>query len=151
MKTRLGEFLELSVCLTGFGRLQLLGTGMADEYLRTLDEVLPSGLLDQLLAAYRGLPAAEARDAALAEQILGDPRLGPVARNLMLLWYCGTWRQLPDTWRAANGTSPRDQTHVVSAAAYLSGLQWAVVDAHPAGGRPQGFAAWAVAPEGDER
>jgi hypothetical protein len=132
-------FLEVSARLTGFGRVALLGTGMADEYLRALDAVLPAGTLDELLAAGE-------RDDGVAE-LLDDAKLGPVARNLILLWYCGTWTALPDEWRAAYGTSPLDTTRVESAAAYLAGLQWVVAGAHPAGARQQGFGAWAVAPE----
>lgn len=150
MKTRLGEFVELSVCLTGFGQLQLFGTGMADEYLRVLDEILPAGLVDKLLEAYRRLPA-EGRDAAVQGQILGDAELGPVARNIIVLWYSGTWKKLPEDWRAAHGASLRDDNHVVSPEAYLAGLQWAVVGAHPAGGMQTGFASWSAPPEGNER
>ena len=41
------------------------------------------------------------RDAAVASEILDDPKLGPVARNLIMLWYCGTWTALPEDWRQA--------------------------------------------------
>jgi len=150
MKDRLQEFLKLSVCLTGFDRLQLMNTAMAEAYLRTLDAVLPPGLVDKLLTTYRSLPA-DGQEAAVTDQILNDPQLGPVARNLIVLWYSGTWEQLPDAWRATNGSSPLDHPHVVSSAAYLSGLQWAVVAAHPAGGLPQGFGAWSAPPEGYEQ
>jgi hypothetical protein len=137
---RTERFLELSVRLTGFGRVALLGTGMTDAYLRALDEVLPTGTVDELLAAGE-------RDDGVSH-LLDDAKLGPVARNLILLWYCGTWTALPDEWRAAYGTSPLDTTRVESAEAYLAGLQWVVAGAHPAGARQQGFGAWAVAPEG---
>ncbi len=118
--------------------MALLGTGMTDAYLRALDAVLPAGMLDELLAA------GERDDGVSA--LLEDAKLGPVARNLILLWYCGTWTALPDEWRAVNGTSPLDTTRVESAEAYLAGLQWVVAGAHPAGARQQGFGAWAGAP-----
>jgi hypothetical protein len=38
---RLQSFLELSALLTGFGRVALLGTGVADTYHSTLEAVLP--------------------------------------------------------------------------------------------------------------
>ena len=151
MKTRFDEFLALSASLTGFSRLTLLGTGVAEQYLRTVDEVLPPGFMDTLLAAHRRLPSGEGCGPGLVAQLLEHPELGPVARNLIVLWYCGTWRQLPDAFRAAHGASPLDTTRVVSAAAYLAGLQWTVAGAHPAGGMQQGFASWAMPPEGDER
>lgn len=151
MEQRQADFLGLSVCLTGFGRMRLLGTGVSAQYLQTLSTMLPSGVLERLLAAYRSLPEGAERDAALSERILDDVELGPVARNVILLWYCGTWSKLPDGWRSAEGAAATDQTHVVSAAAYLAGLQWSLVGGHPPGGLPQGYGAWATPPEMERR
>jgi hypothetical protein len=134
--SRSERFIVLSARLTGFGRVTLLGTGMTAEYLASLDTVVGAQLVDELLAADD------------ADALLQDAKLGPVARNLIMLWYCGTWTALPEDWRAAYGTSPLDTTRVESAEAYLAGLQWVVADAHPAGARQQGFGAWSVAPEG---
>lgn len=136
MDSRSDRFIVLSARLTGFGRVTLLGTGMTAEYLAALDAVVGAPLVDEMLAS---------EDAGA---LLQDPRLGPVARNLILLWYCGTWTALPEDWRAAHGTSPLDVTRVESAESYQAGLQWVVAGAHPAGARQQGFGAWAVAPEG---
>jgi hypothetical protein len=143
VNSRSERFLGLSVRLTGFGRVTLLGTGVAAEYLDAMDAVLPAGTLDELLAA------GERTDGDA--ELLDDPKLGPVARNLILLWYCGTWTALPEDWRAVYGTSPLDTTRVESAEAYQAGLQWLAAGAHPAGARQQGFGAWAVAPEGAAR
>jgi hypothetical protein len=147
---RVEPFLDLSVLLTGYDRVQLLGTGMADGYLCALEEALPSGVLDELLGAYERLPRAD-REAAVASAILGDPKLGPVARNVILLWYCGTWTALPEAWRTAYGTSPLDTSRAVSAEAYQAGLQWVAAGAHPIGARQQGYGAWAVPPESVSR
>jgi hypothetical protein len=137
----------LSADLTGFGRVQLLGSGMADEYLSELSSVLPEGVLEELLSAYRKLPEGSERAAALGDAILGDAKLGPVARNVILLWYRGAWNQLPDDWRSAHGATPKDTNHVVSAASYLAGLQWVLAGGHPVGARQQGYGAWAAAPD----
>jgi hypothetical protein len=154
--TRAGQFAELSALLTGFGQIELLGTGMASSYLRAIDAVLPEGVLDELLGAFGRLPprtdgeareAREAREAALRSSILDDPKLGPVARNLILVWYCGTWTTLPDAWRTAYGTSPLDTDRVLSAEAYQAGLQWVAAGAHPAGALQQGYGAWSAEPE----
>jgi hypothetical protein len=134
------------VLLTGFGRVRLLGTGMLDEYLKAVDDVLPAGMLDELLAVRDGLPEDD-REAAAEGAILDDATFGPVARNLILLWYCGTWTPLPEDWRASHGASPLDTHRVISPAAYLAGLQWVAAGAHPAGARQQGYGAWAVPPE----
>jgi hypothetical protein len=146
-------FLEMSALLTGFGRARLLGTGLTGSYLRAIDAVLPEGVLGELLDAFGRLPAGadrEAtadREAAIGSAILGDPKLGPVARNVILMWYRGTWTALPDAWRSAYGTSPLDTNRVLSAQAYQAGLQWVAAGAHPAGARQQGYGAWAAAPE----
>ena len=137
MDARGETFLEMSSELTGFGRVALAGTGMTGDYLAALDAVLPSGLLDRLLERWRG---------ADRDGVLGDATLGPVARNIVLLWYRGAWTPLPDDWRMAHGASPLDMDRVISARAYRAGLQWAAAGAHPAGAAPQGYGAWALAP-----
>jgi hypothetical protein len=144
MNQRLEEFLKLSACLSGFERLQLIGTNMTETYLRELDAILSPQLLDELLDVFRGLPGGDGLDSEISKQIMVDPKLGPVARNIILMWYCGTWKTLPHEWRAAYGISPHDKDHVVSAMAYLSALQWTLIGAHPPGGLPQGFNSWSV-------
>ena len=121
MDDRAERFLRASAQLTGFGRVALLGTGMTDDYLRAVDAALPPGTLDELLAA------VEDRG---AEAALGDERLGKAGRDLIVLWYCGSW-----------------EGQVVSMESYLAGLQWAAAGAHPVGARQQGYGAWAWAPE----
>ena len=148
MQARTEQFVGLSAVLTGFARMQLLGTAMADEYLRAVDAILPAGVLDELLGVYQELPAGDGLEAAVAARILGDPKLGPVAQNLILLWYCGAWTILPAQWRTAYGATPGDKTGVVSAAAYQAGLQWMAAGAHAAGSQQQGFGAWSMPPEG---
>jgi hypothetical protein len=148
MADRSQQFVDLSALLTGFDRVDVFGTGMAEDYLSTLGDVLPAGALDELLAAHDRVAAAPDPAAAVASEILGDPKLGPLARNVILLWYCGAWTELPDDWRAAYGASPLDGNRVVSGAAYESGLQWIVAGAHPAGARQQGYGAWAAPPRG---
>jgi hypothetical protein len=138
---RLERFLGLSVLLTGFSRTELLGTGMADDYLYTLETTLPVGVCDLLLSDW---------DAQPIDQLLNDPKLGPVARNLIMMWYCGTWTALPDAWRSAYGASPLDVSRVVSAEAYQAGLQWIAIGAHAPGSRQQGFAAWSMPLEGSD-
>ena len=105
MDKRVEQFVELSEVLTGFGRVQLLGTGMTDTYLRTLDAVVPASIVTELLTACSRLPEGYGPDAAVGAQILDDPKLGPIARNIIVLWYCGSWTALPDEWRYAYGAS----------------------------------------------
>ena len=146
MDGQLKRFIGLSALLTGFREVQLSGTEVAGDYLETLRSVLPPDVLNDLLTAFARLPA-EGREKAAATTILGDPKLGPVAKNLIMLWYTGVWNQLPDIWRRANGASAKDVTHLVSGAAYRSGLQWVVAGAHPPGASHQGFGSWSLEPK----
>jgi hypothetical protein len=68
-------------------------------------------------------------EAAIESKILGDPKLGPAAWNLILLWYLGMW-----------------QTAYVSAESYQAALQWAAAGAHPPGSRQEGFGSWSMLP-----
>jgi hypothetical protein len=142
-------FVRMSELLTGFGRVDLLGTGLAECYLQTMDAILPPGVPDEVLAAFAWLPADPDREAAAGAMILDDPKLGPVARNIILMWYRGTWTALPQAWRLTHGASPLDVDHVISAEAYQAGLQWIAAGAHPVGARQQGYGAWAADPARD--
>lgn len=130
MQERLEQFVGLSVELTGFSRLQLLGTAMAGTYLETMDAKLPAGGVDELLVAYGKLPAGPAREAAITAELLDNSDLGPITRDMILLWYCGSWGG-----------------DVVSAEAYLAGLQWVAAGAHPPGAQQPGFGSWSQLPE----
>jgi hypothetical protein len=143
MARREDVFISLSAELTGYSPLQLIGTGMCDQYLEELGRVLPTGVVDGLLSAYAQPPA----DGGLPVlEVLQDATWGPVARRVMILWYCGSWTALPDAWHAIHRACSADTDHVVSAEAYQAGLQWVAVGAHPPGARQQGFGAWAQAP-----
>ncbi len=146
MSQRLDPFVSLSALLTGFDAVQLYGTGLAEAYLDELDQTLPAGFTDQLLAQLAPVSADPAPDEALERRVMADFKLGPVARTLVVLWYTGGWTPLPDAWRAEFGASPRDVKRVISAESYQGGLQWQAAGAHPPGALHQGFAAWALPP-----
>ena len=136
MTNQVARFLHFSAQLTGESPFVLRGTGMLDEYFAAVDRRLPMGLLDELLAR-------EDEDATM-----DDPKLGPVARNIIIMWYTGSWAQLPDAWSAVHGTKDQGLVGVISPAAYQSGLMWRIAGAHPAGAQQQGFGAWSRPPEG---
>lgn len=145
-RARSTRFIDLSASLTGFSRLQLLGAGTADGLLRALDAIVPASVVDEMLSAHEQLPPGAEREAAVRASIFDDPRFGPVAQNLIRMWYCGTWSRLPDSWRTTYGASPLDVDRVLSVEAYQAALQWVVVGAHPPGARQQGFGSWAEPP-----
>jgi hypothetical protein len=148
MSERLESFTALSAFLTGFDEARLWGTGLVEEHLDVLDQVLGAGIVDELLGAFQRLPAGGQHAEAVETAVLGDSKLGPVARNLIVLWYSGTWTQMPADWRAAYGASELDTTRTTSGAAYRGGLQWAAAGAHPPGASHQGFGSWALEPKG---
>nr|WP_294526510.1 hypothetical protein [uncultured Rhodopila sp.] len=144
--TRLEQFIAFSALLTGEEAVALSGTGVAAELLAALDEITGAALTDELLARFAALPAGMQAEQAAGDSIMADPRLGPVARNVILLWLTGSWTQLPDAWRDSFGASPSDRNHVISAQSYQAGLQWTIAGAHPSGALQQGYGAWAMAP-----
>lgn len=149
MSERLEAFLGLSAELTAFSRFDLLGTGLAERYLETLDKVVGSGTTDTLLAAFTALPPPEdgTRAQALRATILGSEFLGDIARSLIKLWYSGSWFELPAAWSQRFEPMPADATFVVSPDAYMEGLLWKAIGAHPAGAKAPGYGSWAYPPK----
>lgn len=144
-------FLRLSSAVTGFSEFRLLGTGQAEAYLATVRAVAGDRALRELLQRYARLADAagedsERHDRSLRSEILSDEWLGPIARNVIKLWFVGTWYQLPGWWRDTFGVSDLDVTFVVSPAAYTEGLLWPTVDANPPGAKGPGFATWTGPP-----
>jgi hypothetical protein len=139
-------FAELSAALTGFRAAELWGTGQVRQYLDELVRTVGEPVVSRLLVT--GEQALRAADpvAALQQLVMDDPDLGPVARSLIILWYLGQWSPLPGDWRTRNGASPLDVPRVISADAYVSGLVWNAIGAHPMGANPGGYGSWATPP-----
>ena len=148
---RMARFLDLSARLTAFTEFELQGTGQVGPYLATVEAATGEDALDQLLAAWERLQGEARRDGSavdglLRREILADARLGPIARNIIKLWYIGTWYELPSAWRELFGTREQDFTHVVSPAAYAEGLLWPAIGANPNGAKAPGYGSWAQPP-----
>ncbi len=145
------QFVALSVILTGFNDAELWGTGMVDPYLDWIRSIVGDPCLGDLLSASQGaIDAANGNEATLERLIrlnlLEDDLLGPLARNLIVLWYLGQWNQLPPDWRDAHGASALDQTCIVSPDAYAEGLVWKAIHTHPQGAKQPGFGSWSLPP-----
>jgi hypothetical protein len=152
MTTRLANFLAFSADVTAFSRFELQGTGQAQEYLDTVMHIVGATIVDRLLDLHASAVAAAAGDGAarddlLRRDVLGDPQLGPVARNIVKMWFLGTWYQLPREWTEACGARPNDVTFVVSGAAYTEGLLWPAIGANPPGAKGPGYGSWAFPPQ----
>ena len=141
MINRLADFLDFSVEMTCHTRFELLGTGQAEAYFETAQRAV-GGVLDDLLDRYRDLPRSDQREAALRVQILGDEKLGPVARAIIKLWYIGIWYALPQSWTQKYGARADNATFMVSPASYAEGLLWPAIGAHPPGAKAPGYGSW---------
>ena len=102
------RFLAFSADVAAFEVFELQGTGQAQAYLDAIVSVVGTPLLEDLLDTYDRAPPPQCsdrteRDAFLRREIFGDARLGPVARNVVKLWYVGIWYELPRTWIDAYG------------------------------------------------
>jgi hypothetical protein len=146
------EFLHCSALVTGFARTDLLGTGMSEAYYRTLSGIIGESICAELWAAIRKLrrkyggDPAKLEDAITNEIVIGNPKLGPVVKAIVQMWYLGAWAQMPPAWRAAYGTNPNDFNRIVSAEAYTEGLIWQAAGTHPQGAKQPGYGSWALPP-----
>ncbi|ARF53417.1 hypothetical protein [Streptomyces gilvosporeus] len=165
------EFLSLSVDLTAFEETALLGTGLARPYLATVRAACGDEVVTALLDAHRAARAHAAVDArghdralpdpalldralldrALRHRIFSDDRIGPVARNVIKLWYAGTWYPLPPEWIDCYGARTAAETPAVTAAAYQEGLLWRAIGANPPGAKAPGYGSWAQPPRIEDR
>ena len=148
---RLAKFLDFSAKLTAFRSFELQGTDQAEPYLSTVTDVVGQEILDELLETYvRAAGEAGDGDGALdrliRRDILSDDKLGPIARNVIKLWYVGIWYELPSTWREAFGPRENDFTFMVSPVAYTEGLLWPTIGANPSGAKAPGYGSWAQPP-----
>jgi hypothetical protein len=91
----LDRFVAFSETATGFSAVDLHGTGQAATYLATVRQQAGDGIVRELLEGSEpGPPGGE---------VFGDAKLGPLARNIIKLWYSGVWYQLPPEWAARYG------------------------------------------------
>jgi hypothetical protein len=143
------RFLDFSAEVTAFTVFDLLGTGQADALLNAVTNVIGAQVLEELLDAYGHLrnDPQPTRDYRLRREIFGHEKLGPIARNIIKLWYLGIWFELPQTWTESFGPLERNVMFMVSATAYTEGLLWPAIGANPPGAKAPGYGSWAEPPQ----
>lgn len=149
MTTRLEHFLAFSADVTAFTRFELQGTGLAQDYLDTVVRIVGATIVDGLLDRHANAVAGgegAPREEELRRDVFSDPQLGPVARNIVKMWFTGIWYELPREWTEAFGARPGDVTFVVSPTAYTEGLLWPAIGANPPGAKAPGYGSWAFPP-----
>jgi hypothetical protein len=147
---RLERFLAFSSEVTAYSVFELRGTGMAEAYLATVEEVVGPQVLNALLDRYDAAVLAADGGGTLPDllrrELFSDPLLGPVARNLVKMWFVGIWYELPRAWTDAYGARQGNVMFSVSAAAYTEGLLWPSIGANPPGAKAPGYGSWAQPP-----
>jgi hypothetical protein len=137
------RFLAFSSAVTAFSVFDLHGTGLAECYRSTVVRVLGQETLAELLDAY-DRTAGEA--GTLRTVIFSDEKFGPVARNIIKLWYAGIWYELPSEWTESFGARENDGTFTASSQAYPEALLWRAIGANPPGAKAPGYGSWASPP-----
>ena len=133
MNEKFVDFINLSAAITGFSRVDLEGTGVAEEYWNTLVKEATQPTTDALLAAWEEVEkSSEPLEAALREKIFNKADLRPTAQTLLKMWYTGQWGD--------------NATLTVSSESYQQGLVWDAINAHPQGAKQQGFGTWSLPP-----
>jgi hypothetical protein len=130
-------FLNFSETATGFSRSDLKSTGQDAAYFATAQRVLGRDAFAEFLQASHGSDM---------QTLLSSPKLGPIARNLIKLWYTATWERLPSEWQDAYGGTSKNTAFIVSADAYTTGLLWPAIGANPPGANAPGFGTWSNPP-----
>jgi hypothetical protein len=146
--TALQQFVGMSEELSGIPSFYLSGTGYAQLYFQTAVNAAGGGRIDRLLHLYQLLPTCcrRHRDAALRSNLLADNEVGPVAQNIIKLWYTATWLEMPQEWHAQFLPGADNCSFVPAPYAYAESLLGPAVGAHPAGAKPTGYQSWTSPP-----
>lgn len=143
---RLDQFVALSSALTGFTTdvlsppLDPTDPPLKQLYLRTVDTQSPA-TVDALLAAFAtlsGQPPQTIANTLLEVDSASPSDTALMARSIIKLWYVGSWYP-PASVSATDGS-------VVSMNAYIGGLAWVAMQAHPMGYSELKFGYWNAAP-----
>jgi hypothetical protein len=141
----LEQFLNLSRVLTGFERVDLLGTGMAEAYYQAItgvyQEAVPRLLLEaQAIFTVYGEKHPDFKK-QIRTRIIEDIVFSQLAKNIIQLWYIGSYLNYNDpaplAFKPATFVSPE---------AYENGLIWQVAGSHPPGAKHPGFGSWHLKP-----
>ena len=127
-------FLEISVYLTGFDEAELQGTGMVETYYQAVlsNNTKPDieyffEMVATLLKENKG--NEDAVNKAIGINLMPASAYNGMAMNIINMWYTGNWGN-----------------NVVSGQAYIQGLVWDAIEAHPPGAKQPGYGSWSMPP-----
>jgi hypothetical protein len=124
-------FIKISVHLTGFSDIELLGTGMTSVYFNVLRNHNQVDVFEAFLTKSRQIiESSDHIKNDISSELMPVFLYNGMAQNLITLWYTGSMM---------NGK-------IVSSQAYIQGLIWNTASAHPPGAKQQGYGSWSKAP-----
>ena len=145
LASRLATFTEMSAVLTGFDAEtiapRLDPTELSTAFLGIADSLAGQDVVNQLLAQFASMqtqPPQAVADALLGISPATSGTTTKLAKSLVKLWYLGSLYPL-DSASAFDGRT-------VSANAYIRGLVWRAMQAHPMGYSEFSFGYWSEAP-----
>lgn len=130
-------FVDFSETATGFSASHLLESKQVEIYFRTVRAMLGDQIVSEFLLTFH-------RDGF--NRLFTSEKLGPIARNIVKLWYVATWEQLPSGWNEKYGPVANDALFIVSPTAYTEGLLWQAIGVNPPGAKMPGYGTWSMAP-----
>ena len=137
---QIDDFIEISVELTGFSKIELLATGMlGDYYGLVVDNTDPVDLkaffneVKTILDVGRYDP--DAANKLIGENLIPDSHYGGLAKKIILMWYSGLKPMAGDP-------------QIASDAAYIHSFMWKAAKTHPAGAMQPGYGSWEEKPIG---
>jgi hypothetical protein len=143
------KFMAISSLLTGCEETILKGTGMTEQYASQLEEGVGKMNVAQFMqAAAEAIHATtESGQHAAMEELFNHYKFGAICKNIIQMWYTGTWFALPAQWQVLYGTGAATQQSItISTESYQQGLIWDIIDAHPPGAKQPGFGSWGFDP-----
>lgn len=130
IKNGMDTFLAISVHLTGYNEMELLGTGMLEPYFNVVMNKNSVNVVEAFLAASADILQRNKGDlkkinAEIASQLMPDACYEGLAQNIITMWYMGNW-----------------MNEMVSSQAYIQGLIWNAAETHPPGAKQPGYGSW---------
>ncbi|NEO32807.1 MAG: hypothetical protein F6K36_20775 [Symploca sp. SIO3C6] len=147
----LKNFVNLSAILTGYSSDRLMPAidpiGVAKQYLNYLQNQqidVDKNLINQLFTTFTNIAeqpeiTPEKLAQAVEQKILKDKDLSPIARRIIRLWYLGFWY-------TNEPPKPFEEGTMISMNAYVQGLCWDSIQAHPMGYSEMRYGYWANSP-----
>ncbi|HEX8119400.1 MAG TPA: hypothetical protein VF521_19130 [Pyrinomonadaceae bacterium] len=136
------QFVNLSRVLTGYERVELLGTGMAEIYYRAITGAYHEAVLRLLLEAKAIFEVYGERHPDFEQQvrarIFQSVEFSPIAKNIIQLWYLGS---------ITTFDGPNPSATIISPDAYVNSLVWEAAGSHPAGAKYPGYGSWSLPPQ----